>query len=315
MGNDGGSIPDRRDLVRSKPKAEQADKANQTRARWFFCALSKRPLQEPIVSCSLGKLYNKDSLLEFLLDRGAYGDGEEICGHIRSLKDVTTLRLTHNHTNSTTSDESLDRATFMCPLNFKEMNGSQPFVYMSTCGCVFSLAGLKAVSGSASPAERESKLELDEKRKEKEREAESKQLDVCPQCATKYDRTVDIITLNPSPEEGAKMREAMERRRAAEPPKTKRKKRKAVTEPADVAKPEAKKRHVSPIPSMNPSIAATSKAVAASLAEEEAKRKAHMSEAVKSLYKSKDNGKRETFMTMGTFTRVRISFLTLEREC
>ena len=58
MGNDGGSIPDRRDLVRSKPKvrqhfarigscsslasqAEQADKANQVRAAWFFCALSK----------------------------------------------------------------------------------------------------------------------------------------------------------------------------------------------------------------------------------------------------------------------------------
>lgn len=41
MGNDGGSIPDRRDLVRTKRKAEQADKANQTRARWFFCALSK----------------------------------------------------------------------------------------------------------------------------------------------------------------------------------------------------------------------------------------------------------------------------------
>ena len=43
MGNDGGSIPDRRDLVRTKGKAEQADKANQTRARWFFCALSKVP--------------------------------------------------------------------------------------------------------------------------------------------------------------------------------------------------------------------------------------------------------------------------------
>lgn len=41
MGNDGGSIPDRRDLVKTKVKAEQADKANQTRARWFFCALSK----------------------------------------------------------------------------------------------------------------------------------------------------------------------------------------------------------------------------------------------------------------------------------
>ena len=86
MGNDGGSIPDRRDLVRNKPKAEQADKANQTRARWFYCALSKRKLQEPIVSCALGKIYNKDAILEFLLDRSTFGDGDTICGHIRSLK-------------------------------------------------------------------------------------------------------------------------------------------------------------------------------------------------------------------------------------
>jgi hypothetical protein len=46
----------------------------------------QRPLQEPIVSCELGKLYNKDAVIEFLLDRSAFGDGEEICGHIRSLK-------------------------------------------------------------------------------------------------------------------------------------------------------------------------------------------------------------------------------------
>ena len=50
----------------------------------------QRPLHEPIVSCELGKLYNKDALIEFLLDRSAFGDGEEICGHIRSLK-VRTL--------------------------------------------------------------------------------------------------------------------------------------------------------------------------------------------------------------------------------
>jgi hypothetical protein len=46
----------------------------------------QRPLQEPVVSCALGKLYNKDALLEYLLDKSSYGDGEEICGHIRSLK-------------------------------------------------------------------------------------------------------------------------------------------------------------------------------------------------------------------------------------
>jgi hypothetical protein len=95
MGNDGGSIPDRRDLVKSKPKAEQADKANQNRARWFFCALSKAPLTEPVVSCALGKLYNKDAIIEFLIERGKYGDGEEICGHVKKVKvlsHIFTLR-------------------------------------------------------------------------------------------------------------------------------------------------------------------------------------------------------------------------------
>ena len=38
------------------------------------------------MSCALGKLYNKDSIIEYLLDKSAYGDGQKICGHIRSLK-------------------------------------------------------------------------------------------------------------------------------------------------------------------------------------------------------------------------------------
>lgn len=46
----------------------------------------QRPLQEPIVACALGKLYNKDAIIEYLLDKTAYGDGDDICGHIRSLK-------------------------------------------------------------------------------------------------------------------------------------------------------------------------------------------------------------------------------------
>ncbi|EED85710.1 predicted protein [Postia placenta Mad-698-R] len=303
MGNDGGSIPDRRDLVRTKAKAEQADKANQTRARWFFCALSKRPLQEPIISCALGKLYNKDSILEYLLDKSAYGDGEEICGHIRSLKDVKTLKLTHN-TSKIVASDSTDLAAFVCPLNFKEMNGSQPFMYIATCGCVFSLAGYNAVSGNTSPSAKEGKLEAEGK--EHDNGQNTKQLDVCPQCATKYDRSADVMTLNPGPEEEATMYEAMMRKRAAEPAKTKGKKRKAHADAVDGETPPTKKR-VSPTPAMNPALAAASKAVATSLAREEIKRKANMSDAVRSLYASKDGPKKkETFMTMGTFTRVRL---------
>ncbi|KAK0213152.1 DUF602-domain-containing protein [Desarmillaria ectypa] len=278
MGNDGGSIPDRRDLVRNKPKAEQADKANQTRARWFFCALSKRILQEPIVACALGKLYNKDSILEYLLDKSAYGDGEDICGHIRSLKDVKTLSLTLNPTPPS-PDATTNHAQFICPITLKEMNGLLPFVYIATCGCVLSLAGLKNVSTTP-------------------KEEDGEQLDICPQCAKKFSRTNDVILLNPQPEEEGRMREAMERKRLSEPPK-KSKKRKNVSPPNEA--PTSKKQAVTP--SMNPGIAAASRAVVSSLAMEEAKRKANMSEAVKSLYSEGKPKRKETFTTMGTFTR------------
>jgi len=307
MGNDGGSIPDRRDLVRNKPKAEQADKANQTRARWFFCALSKRPLQEPIASCELGKLYNKDAVIEFLLDRSAFGDGEEICGHIRSLKDIKRLTLTPNSTQkSDVFDSSAGRGLFVCPLNFKEMTGVVPFVYLSTCGCVFSQAGLKAVSSSTPPSEQGR-----EKEKDSGGEVGARELDVCPQCAAKYNRSEDVRVLNPGPEEEERMQAAMERRRAAAAAsaKGKGKKRKAagaVPEGAEGEQPPGKKsgsRSGSVVPPSSV-VGAASRAVASSLAMEEAKRKANMSEAVKSLYRPKDGKvRKETFMTMGTFTR------------
>lgn len=300
MGNDGGSIPDRRDLVKSKPKAEQADKANQTRARWFFCALSKRPLQEPVVSCALGKLYNKDSIIEYLLDRSAYGDGEDICGHIRSLKDVKTLKLTPNASKTSPNSEAApDRAPFVCPLTLKEMNGSQPFVYLWTCGCVFSQSGLRAVTGTPPPREDLGKLE---KKDTKDAESDT-QLDMCPQCGAKYSKTNDVLTLNPASEEESKMFDNMLKRRAAEPVKTKGKKRKAAAAVDADSEPAAKK-HTTSTPSINANIATASRAVVNSLAQEEAKRKANMSEAVKSLYESKNGVKqKETFMTRGTFTR------------
>ncbi|PPQ68342.1 hypothetical protein CVT25_007591 [Psilocybe cyanescens] len=295
MGNDGGSIPDRRDLVRNKPKAEQADKANQTKARWLFCALSKRKLQEPVVSCALGKLYNKDAIIEYLLDKMAYGDGEKICGHIRSLKDVKTLTLAPNPASASTdpSVDSSDRPQFVCPLTLKEMNGVQPFVYISTCGCVFSQAGLKTVTASGSPKEKDSPPAEGE-------DKDNLPLSLCPQCAKKYSDD-DIIQLNPSPEEELTLRFALERKRLLEPPKKKSKKRKNDTSP-DESEPPTKKAASLPGPSLNPAIAGASRAVVNELAKEEAKRKANMSAAVKSLYG--DGSKRkETFMTMGTFTR------------
>lgn len=200
------------------------------------------------------------------------------------------------------SDNSPERASFVCPLNFKEMNGSQPFIYVKSCGCVFSQAGLKAVTKSTSstppkppntPPEAESGNP----------DADKPWLDLCPQCGAKYDRIADVLQLNPPPDVEQEMRSTMEVLRSLEPAKGKGKKRKAGAA-GDVDRP-AKKQAATTGPMMNPGIAATSRTVTEQLVKEEAKRKAAMSDAVKSLYGPKDGSKKkETFMTMGTFTRV-----------
>ncbi|CAE6532073.1 unnamed protein product [Rhizoctonia solani] len=290
MGNDGGSIPDRRDLVRTKAKAEQADKNNLILAAWFFCALSKRPLQEPIVSCVLGKLYNKDAMIEFLLDRSAYGDGEEICGHVKSLKDVKQLKLTPNPATSTSQQSDKPKAAFVCPLTLKEMTGSLPFVHLSPCGCVFSTAGLKAV---AKPAE------------DKDKSEGATEKEPCPQCGKKFTNKSaavggDIRTINPEPEEAQKMLEFA-------PTKATKKRKAALV--ADAEADETKdrpKKTKTEAASINASMGIT-RAVANELAAAEKARKATMSSAVQSLYQGKGGtdgkGSKETFLTRGTFTR------------
>ncbi|KAJ7231458.1 Rtf2 RING-finger-domain-containing protein [Mycena haematopus] len=202
------------------------DRANQNRARWNFCALSKRRLQEPVVSCALGKLYNKDAVIEFLLDRDAYGDGENICGHIRSLK----------------------RPQFVCPLTLKEMNGTMPFVYLRPCGCVFSAAGLNALRSTPPDGAREGEK------------------DTCPQCAAKYSHSADCVPLNPTLEEEERL--VLLSRRSGCLSRSKK------------GTPAA------------PSIATASNSLRSTLAMEEAKRKAGMSDAVKALYSAKDNARK-----------------------
>jgi hypothetical protein len=115
MGNDGGSIPYRIDLVKTKAKEEKTDEKGLARALWLLCALSKvsennkglipavemfadrqiiltvflvsqRPLSQPVVADPLGKLYNKDAIIEYLLDRTSFGDGDQICGYVKGVK-------------------------------------------------------------------------------------------------------------------------------------------------------------------------------------------------------------------------------------
>ncbi|KAH6585201.1 hypothetical protein BASA61_006994 [Batrachochytrium salamandrivorans] len=158
MGCDGGSIPKRGELVKTKKAAEKPDAVAQTLATWFFCALSKRPLQCPVVACGFGRLYNKSAVLEFLLDPSKYGDGDVVCSHISCMKDVTTLKLTSNPAFSASTQNTSailgsfnDQAMipqFCCPVTQREMNGKSKFVYMELCGCVLSEQALREVSST-----------------------------------------------------------------------------------------------------------------------------------------------------------------------
>ncbi|KAJ3228342.1 hypothetical protein HDU81_006232 [Chytriomyces hyalinus] len=158
MGNDGGSIPKRHELVTLKAKAERPDKDSQTEARWQRCALSKEPLREPIVACRLGRLYNKESVIEHLMDRTKFGDGDEIAGHLQSLKDVVVLKLTKNPSYNQPEVDELESgaggggsagAKYICPVSLKDFNGKLRFVYSLVCGCVVAEAAVKQLSADS----------------------------------------------------------------------------------------------------------------------------------------------------------------------
>jgi len=212
MGNDGGSIPKRIELVKEKQKEVRPDQNAMIIATWFFCALSKRMLQDPVVACALGKLYNKDAIIEYLLDKNAYGDGDIICSHISSTKDVKSLKLTANPAFKETNGASIAHfdqgmvSRFICPITMKEMNGKLKFVYLDTCGCVFSEQGLKEVPSST-----------------------------CIQCGKSF-KQENVITLNPSPAEQEKLKIALEEKKAkAKGKKEKRKSRAIINQDETIA--------------------------------------------------------------------------------
>ncbi|NWI56791.1 RTF2 protein, partial [Calyptomena viridis] len=152
MGCDGGTIPKRHELVKGPRKVEKVDKVAELVARWFYCALSQEKLCRPIVACELGRLYNKDAVIEFLLDKSPDKTPMESASHIKSIKNVTELNLADNPAWSGDKEsikgdkyDDLQSARFICPVVGLEMNGRHRFCFLRNCGCVFSERALKEI--------------------------------------------------------------------------------------------------------------------------------------------------------------------------
>nr|CAG4652030.1 EOG090X0ACT [Triops cancriformis] len=188
MGCDGGTIPKRDELVKTKKKPEQKDKDAELHCKWRLCSVTQETLKAPIVACEMGKLYNKDVIIEMLLDKSKMVPSAQ---HIRNLKDVKELNLTTNPSygkgnSAAKGDTYVDtRATeYICPIIGLDMNGKFRFSFLWSCGCVMSEKAVKEIKST-----------------------------VCHKCQKPFSEE-DVIVLNPADDELTAVKERMEARRA-----------------------------------------------------------------------------------------------------
>lgn len=150
MGGDGGNIPSRADMVRTKgfgsiQKASQGgmgytpnyiakvseetvNSKEQRKLSMRLCAISQNPLASPIVVCRKGHLYSKEHLIERLLQRSVQPLPEQF-SHIKNLKDAKEL----------TNPKWSTNGSLLCPITHHELDdGVTRSVFLWSCGCLIS---------------------------------------------------------------------------------------------------------------------------------------------------------------------------------
>ena len=123
MGNDGGSIPDRTSQIRVRRRKKRIHEREIQKTKCNLCSIKKEQLRKPIVGDKLGQLYNKTSVIEYLLSKNK-PEGFE---HIKSLKNVKELKCLIN-----------DNGYIQCQITQEEFSGLNKFFFLWSCGCVFS---------------------------------------------------------------------------------------------------------------------------------------------------------------------------------
>lgn len=157
MGNDGGSIPTRRELVKEAAKDPSSTQVKEVQTEklehyWSHCALSQKPLSLPIVSDSTGNLYNKDAVLEYLLGSGKNGQDVDVAGNdrtvgtIKSLRDIVEVRfsLEDKEEDKDSKDSAL---RLVCPVSGKRLGPGVKAVYLVPCGHAFAESAVKELPG------------------------------------------------------------------------------------------------------------------------------------------------------------------------
>ena len=133
--------------MKGPKKVKKVNKDAELVAKWNYYTLSQEMLRRPVVACELGRLYNKDAIIEFLLAKSSEKALGKAASHIKSIKNVTELRLSDNPAwegdqGNPKGDkhDNLQPAHFICPppLVGLEMNSQHSGCFLPCFGCVFS---------------------------------------------------------------------------------------------------------------------------------------------------------------------------------
>ncbi|KAH6617244.1 Rtf2 RING-finger-domain-containing protein [Chaetomium tenue] len=182
MGNDGGSIPKRRELVKSAARAPTVSELKATALEnlthaWAYDPLTSERLDmENVVSDWRGRLYNYESVLRGLMPSGddheaaapalVHGESPELSftsTGIKSLRDIVKLKIKRYEPSASKGQE-----IWACPVSLKELGPATRAVYLVPCGHVFADAAIKQI-----------------------------QEDVCPECSEKFEAG-DVIPILPT---------------------------------------------------------------------------------------------------------------------
>ncbi|KAH7088346.1 Rtf2 RING-finger-domain-containing protein [Paraphoma chrysanthemicola] len=166
MGNDGGSIPKRRELVKEAAKsltsAQLKEAQNeQQEYGWTTDPLTRKPLARPVVSDAAGLLYNKDSIIEYLLKpdtdrekdemrkvggvKGAEGGFAELGAfgdRVKALKDVVEVKF---EVVEGQRELSARGEKWVCPITGTELGPGAKACYIVPCGHAFRGSVVKEV--------------------------------------------------------------------------------------------------------------------------------------------------------------------------
>lgn len=179
------------------PRTNKQLELSQFLNAYRYCRLSNQILQKPIVSDGHGNLYNKEKVIEYLLDKrktkgkdkgGGKGEREEV--EIESINDVFQLNI------------DLESGLLKCPLlnntvdvtkDDKVKLSDVQFAYIVPCGCTMNSKILRELV--------------------KDGEGEPRVESKCPVCGTEFDVS-NIIEINPQSEKTkAELQSRMERLR------------------------------------------------------------------------------------------------------